>query len=128
MEIKRFNKLNENENENMNDIFYIFIDRENYGEETYLFNNNTDLYNFFSNKIYNIFKDKFKDKEIDEDQLDDHLNGLDECKNADELISYLGDYNEYQPGFLYYETVRLDKDIKLEDWVRIRKDAKKYNL
>lgn len=127
MRIKKFNKINEE----VNETYYIFVDEESpwYEGTTYLFNNQDDLNNFFSNKIYTIFQ-----KNCEKTKLDEALGILDDCENAEEIIEFLsntidnsdilGDYDTK----IYYETVNLDQNIKLEDWIKLRRDSKRYNL
>lgn len=126
MKIKKFN-------EKINEKFYIFIDKDEsafYDNSTYIFYDIKDLNNFMANKIYKIFTEHCEDEEI----LEESLITLDDCENAEEMIEFLnetlnsgdilGDYTTR----LYYETTTLDKNIELEDWIKLRRNSKNYNL
>jgi hypothetical protein len=136
MKIERFNKINEN-NSNVVWIFTSYGGVNDYDTYNYVFDNENDAFNFMANKIYNIFQTEFEDSKTsdkeNQDKLDEALLILDECDNLDSMIEFLNDciddeYFEEYDEKLYIDKTTLDKNIQLDDWIELRRSAKKYNV
>jgi len=103
-----------------------------YDDTTYLFDNEKDLLNFTANKVYTAIKEYFNEDE-EERTLDETLSELDKCTNAEDMLEILNDaidnelLGEYNTKFSL-ETTTLDENIHLNDWIELRRTAKKYNV
>lgn len=103
-----------------------------YDDVTYLFDNKKDLLNFTLNEVYNTIRKEF-DKDNDEETLEKLYSELDDCDNAESVLEILNDAidNELLGDHdtkLTIETTSLDENIHLENWIELRRNAKKYNL
>ena len=100
-----------------------------YDDVTYLFDNEKDLLNFTLNRVYNIIKDNY----VGDNDIEELFSNLDNCNDAETLLEVvsdavsedlLGDFNRV-PRF---EATSLDENIKIQEWIELRRSAKKYNL
>lgn len=122
MKIQRFNENNGNRT-----LYYIFSDviDEGYGEHSIssaLYDNEEDALNFLIKRLYTEYKEK-----------DLNLEDLDNCDTVDELMA---EYNEMlsnqdmksENGF-YCDQVWLNSfDNEVDDWIKVRRNSKKYNV
>lgn len=128
MKIERFN---ENENIQVKSYWILSEPGTGYFDDLYyLFENKKDLFNFTCNKVYAIFQEH-----CDKEHLEDCLLELDSMETADELLEYLGecisedlltDYEYSQ--CLQLNTTTLNSNVKIEQGIELRREAKKYNL
>ena len=105
-----------------------------YDDVTYLFDNEKDLFNFTTNKVYGIIKLHFNEDEDNERKSPDEIfSELDNCTNAEDMLEVLneaidndllGDYNTK----FSLEATSLDENIHLDNWIELRRAAKKYNV
>jgi len=126
MKITRFNKLNENVEEK----YYIFtelIDDDFFGNQfanPKLYDNKADAINFLLNKLYNICKAYNKDLDELEEDLETVNNNIDSLL---ELYEQILTNDLDKPMNLSYRMVALNEP-KLDEWISIRINTKKYNL
>jgi hypothetical protein len=120
--------------ENQTKTYWIIKDpgTNYYDDVTYLFDNEKDLLNFTLNEVYNTIRKEF-DKDNDEETLEKLYSELDDCDNAESVLEILNDAidNELLGDHdtkLTIETTSLDENIHLENWIELRRNAKKYNL
>jgi len=107
-----------------------------YDDATYLFDNEKDLFNFTANKVYNIIMKHFNEDEEDEEERkspEEILSELDKCTNAENMLEVLSDaidndlLGDYNTKF-NLEATSLDENIHIENWIELRRTAKKYNV
>ena len=116
MIVKKFNNINEDSNnEYKYHIFVITSAYENY-PSIYLFDDYNKAFSFLKNKIYRINKDN------------EHL--LDCFDNIDNIEDLINEYDETNKTVksIYYSNDNIINDVKLDDWIYMRKNLKKYNL
>jgi hypothetical protein len=103
-----------------------------YDDVTYLFDNESELFKFIMNRVYNIFKNNLDMNESDK-SLEEYLSILDDCDDVEDLIEILNDaidnteLGDYDTR-LRLEITTLDENITLDKWIEERRTAKKYNL
>jgi len=130
MKLKKFNEGLESGKK-----FHVFAEYDNdeYGSwknepeikgslpDFYLFEKEEDAFNYLANKLYKIYVENNLDLEI-----------LDECEDVVELVEqyeaeiYESGTIDYQ--LIFYTLTKVSNNIALNDWIKTRRDAKKYNL
>ena len=119
MKIKRFN-INEQVEPKRCHVFTDYSSEDAEQPDFYIFENEEAAFNYLANRLYPIYQD-----------YDLDLNILDECEDAVELIEqYEEDINDrtIDKQLIFYTPTSLSDYIKLQDWIKLRRDAKKYNL
>ena len=120
MRIKKFTQLNEKLEQK---IYYLLTKNEKDGFDEYhhLFDSYNILFDYVICEIYYQLKkypialndfDK-KDFDYDLDELFDYYTKLEENYKIDKLV---------------FEDLEIESDVVFEDWMKIRMNAKKYNL
>ena len=99
-----------------------------YEDSVYLFDNEKDLFNYVTNYIYDKVENCYKsDKEIEE-----YLTNLDEIDDYYALKEYYDDLMDFdvidRDYRFYIDSSTLEKNVELEDWIELRRKAKKYNI
>lgn len=106
-----------------------------YDDVTYLFGNEKDLSNFTANRVYNTIKEHYNEEHSSDDDksMEEVFSELDKCTNAEDMLEVL--YDAIDNGMMgeydrrpRLEATSLDENVKLEDWIELRRTAKKYNL
>ena len=120
MKIKRFNNINEQLETKSYHFFAVFYEDAQI-PDFYIFEDDNDAFNFLANYIYKIYN---------ENELD--ISILDECADAVELIEqYEEDVHEnhnIDKQVIFYTTTSLSSNIELDDWIKLKRLAKKYNV
>ena len=120
MKIQKFNKINEQ----LEPIkYWVFVEPANDDYEMYIFDNNQDSFNFLVNRIYR----KYKYNNLNLDNLDILVS---ECENDVTCLyeTYQDILEKYRIDNLLLTYEKVKHDIKIEDWIQARFDAKNYNL
>ena len=125
MKINRF-KLNEKVEEK----YYIFTEllEDDFSSKLYpaskLYDNKADAVNFLLNKLYNTFRDNNFSLDVLDDNVEDCGGNIDELLELYEntLITDLD-----KPSNISYRMIALNEP-KLDDWILLRKDIKKFNI
>jgi len=119
MKIKKFIQLNE---EVTPKIYYLFTKQETNGFDHY--NHLFDSYNilfdymiceiYYQLKKYPIALNDFDKRDFDDlDELFDYYTEIEKNYNVDKLV---------------FEDITVEGEVIFEDWMKIRMNAKKYNI
>ena len=118
MKIKRFN-INENKSIPIHKQVVADFTGNSEQPDFHIYDTEEQVFNFLLNKIYNIY-----------DEYELKISKLDKCKDPVELIEeYENETFKHQiTQEIFYTIVHSEELVKLDDWIKIRRDAKKYNL
>lgn len=117
MKIKKFNEKINYSTKKYHVFAYHLEDAEE--PDLHIFEKEEDAFNYTLNIIYNIFNER----NWDVDDLDEY-DGLD---GLYEMYTELC-YDENLPQYLFYNNIPMTSGVELEDWIKVKRDAKKYNL
>ena len=118
MKIKKFN---EEYSTDSNDAFFLFVEKNSYGEDyVYILDTYENACKFLVYKIYDILERNNSDSFEDFEELD--FNNLDVLKERYNEVSDI--YGEFD---FDYSMGRIET-VEFEDWMKERLAAKKYNI
>jgi hypothetical protein len=118
----KIQKFNENSSTDSHDAFFLFLEKNPYGEDyVYILDTYQNACKFLVYKIYEILErnnsDSFEDFEEDVD-----FNNLDALKESYNEVSNIYGEVEFEYFMGKIETV------EFEDWMQTRLESKKYNI
>jgi hypothetical protein len=119
MKIKKFTTLNEGLEKN----YYLLTkhQRSDGDEYFHLFDSYEILFDYVVCEIY--FQLKNYPKALDDFDKQDFDGDL------DAIFEYFDQYIEkYNTDVITYEDIDIEKEVKFEDWMKIRLNARKYNI
>jgi len=122
MKIQKFNKINE---QLKTTKYWVFVEPadDDYEMECYIFGDKQDSFNFLVNRMYS----KYKYNNLNLDELDQIVS---ECENDVTCLyeTYQDILGKYRIDNLLLTYEKVKHDIKIEDWIQLRFNAKNYNL
>lgn len=103
--------------------YYLFTKHESDGFDVYnhLFDSYNTLFDYMICEIYYQLKNQPK--------LLNDFDAQDFDGDIDEVFDYYNKLRDkYRLDELSYEDIKIEKDVKFKDWMKLRMNSKKYNI